>query len=1486
MDKLISTGYFEKFNGMPNEDYTSWKVRVRAHLYGKGLLQVLDDDAETDPNYAKNVKLAAIEMVYWLGNRFVALTETKTPKQIFECIEEQHTKLSNHKVIDIRGELMSVKYDLKDPLQTHFDKMDKLFDKLKAANEEEKDSQKISLLIKSLPKEFLPVKMMLKMDNQKETSYTRVQGMVRSLHEEIGNEPQVEPKVLFAERPSNHSDNRNKFNRTQNNNRYNNNKHNNYNNRNSYNRENNAKFNHNKVKNMRSNPNIRKPYSNNNHKSSNNNNNNISCTQCGRRNHSFDQCRYNPANVDRQKKKSDQSVNVARRDKSPSFAFCLTDHEEVADDDEQLFSFLVDSGSTETIINNSAMANDFKELISPVRIQTAKKGQPIMATKTGQLNLKTLEGRKLVLKDVLYAAECHLNVISTARMNKDGYSVTFGQSGLQIFDQDGQIVIQGESINNFIKIKIDKPAFVNACYPEYKLWHDRLGHTSLDNFKKLKNGNFYDSNLLNNIKSIESICKFCIEGKQTRDPFNNKKDTSNVNRPLFHIHSDVCGKICPPTKRNENYFVTFIDQFTHYLVVYLIKHKSEVFECLKAYIASAEAQFNLKIAHFYCDNGGEYTSNEIKSYFAQKGIQVHYTCPHTPQQNGISERMNRTILERARAIRSQSELSKSFWGDAVQVATYLINRTPTKAITQDKTPFEMWHNKKPTIKYLRVFGSTAYVHNKVMKGKLDTRSHTGIFVGYEPSGYKIWMPANRKYVISTDVKFDETTFLVTRPTQGSNDMDDILTDDELTDIADDHTTKPGLEPGRSHYVDQVVHKSGTKPDGRITTKPGLEPGRSHHVDQVVNDGEQMQEIELVTHPTSTNSGTVPEPSIQSHDDRVDIETVTESDMSDFIHGSIDIINEEVTRPFKLHKTVVNDNVNAMEQIDASDLFNEDNNNRSFPISPSHDEPPTKVLRRSNRDRDENYLDKRFKDFILMSAHSIEPLPNSFKDIESRLDKELWQKAINEELNSMKLNNTWTIVNKPNNCNIVGCRWVFNIKRDEFGNPIKHKARLVAQGFSQQYLVDYNETFAPVSRMTSFRAIAAISNQFNLMLHHMDVKTAFLNGTLHEEIYMRIPDGVNINQPNKVCKLNRAIYGLKQAARCWFETFDSVIRKYGFVNSKVDRCIYILKGDSPENNIYLVLYVDDLLIATGNLTKMNQLKRYLMNKFSMVDLKEIKFFLGIKVDRTENKISLDQSAYIRVVLEKFQMDKCKPINTPLDSKVDYIALNSKEQIKAPCKSALGCLMYIMLCTRPDLCISVNICSRYAANNNLEVWKNLKRIMRYLQGTIDLKLTFTRTDQYSSIVKGFVDSDWGGGAGTDRRSTTGYLFKLFDSCTISWCSRKQNTVADSSTEAEYMALAEAVKESCWLRQLLNSIDFEITVPITLYEDNTGCINIAKNPSCHKNTKHIDIKYHITRERIENNEIALVYISTELQEADQLTKPLAAVRLVKLRMQLGME
>lgn len=264
-----------------------------------------------------------------------------------------------------------------------------------------------------------------------------------------------------------------------------------------------------------------------------------------------------------------------------------------------------------------------------------------------------------------------------------------------------------------------------------------------------------DFSLISQVKPKE-LCGDCVQGKQFVLPFSKKKDKSHINSPLQVIHTDVCGKISPVTNNNKQYFVTFLDEYTHYCVVCLIKDKTEVVDKFKDFVLKAETHFDKKkVKTIYCDNGTEYKNKNLIEFCDGKGIHFHFSPPYTPQLNGVAERLNRTLIEMARTLLITSSLNNSFWGFAILTSAFLLNRLPTRAITVDKTPHELWHNRKPLLKDLKNFGSTVHVFHKTQQSKFNVKSWKGILIGYDPNGYKIWNCEKRAVVVSRDVRFDE-----------------------------------------------------------------------------------------------------------------------------------------------------------------------------------------------------------------------------------------------------------------------------------------------------------------------------------------------------------------------------------------------------------------------------------------------------------------------------------------------------------------------------------------------------------------------------------------------------------------------------------------------------------------------------------------------------------------------------------------------------------
>ena len=496
----------------------------------------------------------------------------------------------------------------------------------------------------------------------------------------------------------------------------------------------------------------------------------------------------------------------------------------------------------------------------------------------------------------------------------------------------------------------------------------------------------------------------------------------------------------------------------------------------------------------------------------------------------------------------------------------------------------------------------------------------------------------------------------------------------------------------------------------------------------------------------------------------------------------------------------------------------------------------------------------------------------------------WKRAADEEIASLKENDTWDLVELPEGKRVVGCKWVFKTKHDKNGQVERFKARLVARGFAQTYGIDYEETFSPVVRFSSIRVLLAFAVQRGMLIHQMDVVTAFLNGELAEEIFMEQPPGfVQTGEEELVCKLKKSLYGLKQSPRCWNIAFCKFMTAQGFEESVADPCIFIRR----ESVLSIVaVYVDDLIIITESEDEMDCIKGALKNRFKMKDMGILHYCLGVSVeyDDVHGRVKIGQAHYIRKMLERYGLGDANPVSVPMNPNVHLVKDDgySKPVDAVRYQSIVGSLIYAATGTRPDIAQAVAVVSKFNGCPTEANMTAVKRILRYLKGTIDLTLQYVKGSDHGLV--GYSDADWAGNL-DDRHSTTGNVFLLSGAATT-WLSRKQPTVTLSTSEAEYVAMSSAAQEIIWLRSLLNELGLSTRDPTILFEDNRGAIALSKNPVSHKRTKHIDIRYHFVRETVEAGTINICYCPTSDMLADMFTKPIPKTRFEMLRTKIGLK
>ena len=1025
--------------------------------------------------------------------------------------------------------------------------------------------------------------------------------------------------------------------------------------------------------------------------------------------------------------------------------------------------WIIDTGATSHMCNDRSLFDKYTKLQKRQRVFLGN-GHHLNAVGRGTVyvDLSSGDNQKCKLSNVLYVPDLSYNLLSVPQAMAKVDRTVFTSTKCEFLGADGTVVATGRRDGGLFYLNCGGKHVTahvtqeSDTLPE-ELWHKRYGHLGTKNMKKLVSGNMVIG-LDCKPTGEYGVCKSCVEGKLHCRKFP-KDGGSRSEAVLGLVHSDVCGKISTKSLSGREYFVTFIDDKTRYTWVYALKTKAQVFDCFLEWKAMAENQTGKQLKCLRSDNGGEYTAREFQDYLRKNGIRHEFSVPKTPEQNGVAERMNRTIVEAARCMLAEARLPRKFWAEAVSTAVFLRNRSPTVAV-EGKTPYEALLGRKPHVNMLRVFGCLGYAHiPKDERRKFDTKARKCMLLGYGETtkGYRLYDMDRQKVIYSRDIVFDES----------KHAQEESMTDNSV-------------------------------PAGLVY----METDDESVVENVHNEMDQVEAPDI-------------QGNLEQDDDPADHE----------------------------------------EQIEVEEPV----------VDGARDKRPP----------------ERYGEWVYATRCAVEP--SSVRDAMASTDKHAWKIAMEEEMKSLHDNDVWDLVELPAGRKTVGCKWVFKEKVRADGNVDRYKARLVAQGFSQQYGLDYDETFSPVVRTESVRTLIALAAQKNLLLHQMDVTTAFLNGILEEEVYMKQPEGFVVKGKEKmVCRLNKSIYGLKQSPRCWNAVLHEHLCKIGFTQSTSDPCIYTSDGELT----ILAVFVDDILLATSSTSRLDEVKQAIARKFTVKDMGELKYFLGVTVDQKTNPavIGLCQSAYTRKLLQKFKMDGAKPVATPVDTSQKLMKADDDSELfdKGLYQSAVGSLLYLAMWTRPDIAYAVGMVSKYCSKPSKEHWTAVKRILRYLQGTVDYGLCYDKVSH--SKCTGYSDADWAGDI-DDRRSTSGYVFSMSGGA-ISWRSKRQTCVSLSTAEAEYIALASAAQEAVWLRRLLQDMKAAPSRPMIINEDNQSAIALTKNPQFHGRTKHVDIKFHYIREQVEQQNIKLVFCPSDNMMADFLTKGLTREKFCKNREMTGLK
>ena len=915
------------------------------------------------------------------------------------------------------------------------------------------------------------------------------------------------------------------------------------------------------------------------------------------------------------------------------------------------------------------------------------------------------------------------------------------------------------------------------------------------------------------IGDLADPCGECLLNKSTR--VINRKASEHAKAPLDRIHSDIWGPYRVPDIHGRNvYFVTFTDDYTRKTWVHVMTAKSQLRSVFISFKVRVELETGRKIRIVRCDNASEYVALE-KDVGATQGILFEYTTPYTSYQNGVSERLNRALVALIRAMLAYARLPRKLWSEALMAACYLRNRLPIGP--DDKSPEEAYSGRRPSVTHIRVWGCVAYANLSMEQrggDKLAPSAIRAALVGYMPTSkqYRLYDPVGDRILIATSVRFVESQILDLQGDSDEGSPEDV-----------------GFDPMGAYVPQEPAIEA---------EEPGDQSG------SVLGEGPPIGDI--ADRPAPAVRAVTPHEQLLGWRDTISSEAGSQDDGNDqlFLEEEDDLGSPE--------DQILAESEAALREV------------------PPAEEP---IVRRSGRERRPT---RPFEGAFEASTPSKIPIPGRYSeainDPEHGAD---WALAVKEELAQLQSLGTWELAKLPRGKQVLGRRWVFNVKYTPTGLIDRFKARLVAQGFGQIPGDDYLETFSPTIRAESLRLLLSIGASEDLEIRQIDVVSAYPRSNLHAEVYMAPPEGLDCPD-GQVLRLRKSLYGLKQSGREWYIEACKGLGELGFQPIFSEPSIFM----TPDQRILIGLYVDDMLILSKDPSDINRVVKGIERRWKIKDLGEVNMILGIRVtrDRENRQIFLDQEGYIDEVVKRFQLEQAAPYSTP--ATIDRAALikgdgSEPEADQHLYQRGVGSLAWVAICTRPDVAYAWGQLSQSCSKPTIRNWNGVLHVLRYLKKTKGLRLSFGGIGGYMPpYLRGYSDSDYAGDH-TDRHSVSGHIFML-NMGPISWASAKQRCVATSTTEAEYIALCEASKQGQWLRTLLQEIGREKLLGgrghrVQLFGDNQASLAIAADPMSHRRTKHIDVRYHYVRQLVAFGKMDVDYIPTEDMLADVLTKPL---------------
>jgi hypothetical protein len=1128
-------------------------------------------------------------------------------------------------------------------------------------------------------------------------------------------------------------------------------------------------------------------------------------------------------------KQPETAVVAVEDDDNDLFAFtCTSDFAAVAeglDLPKSKLGTCMDSGASRDYCPDRSKFTNYRNV---ERMITTADGKSLKAIGMGDLNLELQNGSKktkMVFHNAIHAPEMAFTLISISRLDKGGYSITFRKGMCTINNPKSKTIATIPHSDGLYKIVASKSAAKTetANTASTKISISEA-HKRLGHISHAAIKHAVSNGLITGI-DLDSNSKpeFCEACAKAKSARQPFPKESKTRAQKYGEH--VHWDLWgPATVKSLNG-----NSYAAARIDDATRETKLYFQQKKS-----ETSQSYKKDEAYIETQ---TGNRIKCVRSDRGGEFlsDALIRHQDQKGTVRELTvhdsppQNGVAERGmrtRAERARALLLSSglprFLWEEAMKHTTWLQNRTPASALNGKTPHEMKHKRKPDFTNVQEFGAAAYVKD-LKAGKLDPRANVGRFVGYDPE--------SKGYRIYWPGKRS-----ITVERNVVFNKDDVQTSDETA------------------IVHGVVQYEGEK-DKIIQHPENNAIDIDKPKEQILGDQQTIEkEPEL-----QDESNSVPFPSTPDPQDEIEPEINHEDEPQTYGRG-----RRVPPKPQGMYTKMHGGLVAGVAHLS--------------------DEDPLDQL----PDDDEHMFTDLPPDFALVGV--FHPEPPSLNEALRGPNAKQWQEALDYEINQLEKMGTWIVEDLPAGQKPIPCGEVLRTKRGPNGEVQSYRVRIVAGGHRQVEGVNYTETFSAAAKMPTVRVVLANAAQQNWEMEHIDVKSAYLNAPLEETIYMKAPRGVlKPGQEGKVLRLVKGLYGLKQAGRGWFLEMSKVfLKELGFKKSAIDHSVFYRRAG--EEHTIVAVATDDMALTSKQKADAERFKSDIRKHWEITDHGPIQWFLGFEIrrDRNARTISINQRAYIESMVDKFNLTNAKPVSTPMDVGATFSiqqspsTVNQVERMKGvPYSEAIGSVLWPVVVSRPDAAYAVGILSQFIQNPGQAHWEGVKRIIRYLGCTKDLWLTFGGLDE--NLVKGYCDADWA--SQNHRHSISGYSFHMGTGA-VSWSSKKQNIVALSSTEAEYIAQTHAAKEGVWLKSFVEEVCGTRGGAVKINCDNQGAIALAKDNKFHSRTKHIDIRYHFVRESVENKKISVSYIPTNDNVADVFTKALSKPKFQRFVELLGLK